>query len=105
VPIVDLMTEAQLDAAIKDLATRLGWLTYHTHRSDRSEPGFPDRVFVRGERLIFAELKNEKRLPTNEQTQWLNALCDVAAVAPHVVEVYVWRPRHLNDGSIAKALR
>lgn len=86
------MTEAQLDAAIVELAVRRGWLTYHTHRSDRSEPGFPDRVFVRAGRLIFAELKAEKGRMSAAQHVWASELNKVEVAVGGSVRVFLWRP-------------
>jgi hypothetical protein len=103
-------TEAQFTAAVREYAILCGWLFYHTHDSRRSDPGFPDCVFVKPDkrigiveqnfsgpnrpRLIFAELKAEKGRVQTEQRKWLNALEDVAyeSVERHNVEVYVWRP-------------
>jgi hypothetical protein len=97
-----VQSEAQFQAAVADLAERLGWLVYHTHDSRRSNPGFPDLVLVRRDRLIFAELKTEKGKVKPAQAQWLDALraatvnlIDPAAQALGVkagVGVYVWRP-------------
>jgi hypothetical protein len=71
----------------------LGWLGYHTHRSDRSPAGFPDLVLVRGDRIVWSELKTDERTskPSVEQIRWLDAL----RVVSH--EVYLWRPQHYLD--------
>jgi len=64
----------------------MGWRTYHTHDSRRSNPGFPDIVAVKGSRLIFLELKSEKGKVKVEQIKWLDDL-----VRTHS-EVYLVRP-------------
>lgn len=66
-------------------ARQLGWMTYHTHDSRRSDPGFPDLVMVR-ERVVFAELKTLTGKVSEEQLAWLGKL-EAAGV-----EVYLWRP-------------
>jgi hypothetical protein len=48
--------------------------------------GFPDIVMVRGERIIFAELKSDTGKISADQEAWLEAL-------GQAVEAYVWRPR------------
>lgn len=48
--------------------------------------GFPDLVLVRGDRLVFAELKSETGQLTAEQEAWRDALR-----ATHG-ECYLWRP-------------
>lgn len=88
-PLADL-TEAEWAAQIVGLAKTLGWRRYHTYRSDRSTPGWPDEAFVR-ERLILAELKRETTKPTDAQTDWLTALAAAGA------EVYLWRPSDLDE--------
>lgn len=123
--VADAMTEAQLQAAIigtprsPGLAQRLGWeLAYHTHRSDRSPAGFPDLalVHVRKGLLRFAELKRQKRSKTSPaQVAWLEGLERVAdrvadldpsgVPVPAIVDVYLWRPLDLLDGTIERALR
>lgn len=80
------ISEKAFMAQVIKLAKLLGWLTYHTHRSDRSDPGFPDLVLVRGERLIFAELKKEKGRFSTHQIMWLEWLGETSA------EVYRWKP-------------
>lgn len=79
--------EEALDRMVCDLATATGWtFTYHTHDSRRSESGFPDRVFLKPPRVVFAELKAEKGRIRPKQREWL------AALAQCHVEVYLWRP-------------
>jgi hypothetical protein len=94
------MTETELQNAVIDLAGRLGWLSYHTHDSRRSTAGFPDLVLVHptSGALIFAELKSATGRVTPEQDQWLRALALRGAA-------YVWRPEHLRDGTITRALQ
>lgn len=126
------MTEAQLQAAVlgtrrrPGLADSLGWLGYHTHRSDRSPAGFPDLVLVHPgrARLAFAELKRQKGAnPSPAQREWLDALGVIAdrvvrpGTAPAAVpeqitgkpvasvDVYLWRPLDLLDGTIEAALK
>jgi len=81
------MTEAQFMAQVRQLARVCHWQCYHTNRSDRSDPGFPDLVMVRGNRLIFAELKTAKGKLSLPQKEWLASLKRVPDI-----EVYLWRP-------------
>lgn len=97
-PASSAMSEADLLNSIREMARYTGWLTYHTHRSDRSDPGFPDLVLVRGRRVIYAELKTEKGRLSEPQTQWRDALTAAGQ------EWHLWRPHHLLDGSIAETL-
>jgi len=75
-------------AAVVKEAEKRGWMTYHTYRSLKSERGFPDRVFVRGQRFIIAELKTEEGVLSADQRTWQEAL---EAVGGNV-EYYLWRP-------------
>lgn len=82
------------------LARTLGWKVAHFRPAQTSKgwrtavaadgAGFPDLILVR-DRLIAAELKNEKGRVTEEQAEWIAAL-QVAGV-----EAYVWRPDDLDD--------
>lgn len=100
-PIVDDLrrsaTEAELLAFVRDAAAWGGWMVYHTHRSDRSEAGFPDIVAVHRtlRRLVFAELKTAKGKVTVAQDLWLEvlgAVTDRYSWGRKVPEVYLWRP-------------
>lgn len=100
---VQLITEAELQESVIQVAREFGWLVYHTSRSDKSEPGFTDLVLVRPPRVIFAECKGEKGQLTKPkmnskrtrelpgQTTWRDALCACSGV-----EWRLWRPSDLD---------
>ncbi len=79
-------SEAHFQAAIVDLARRLGWLVYHTHDSRRSQAGFPDLFMVRGEHALAAELKSATGRLSPEQTEW------IARLRMAGIDAHVWRP-------------
>lgn len=99
-PSAPTMTEKMLQGAVVNLAKLLGWRCYHTFLSIRSTPGFPDCCLVRGERLVFAELKSELGKVSQAQTEWLDALEQVPGV-----EVFVWWPTDWLSGRIEEILR
>lgn len=93
-------TEAELLQFVRDAANWGGWLVYHTHRSDRSEAGFPDVVAVHPDlgRLVFAELKTARGKLRADQRYWLEALGRAAApVGRRRVEAYLWRPADADE--------
>ena len=90
--------EKQLQEAVRRLAKLLGWLCYHTFDSRRSEPGFPDLVLCKRERLMFRELKVGGRRPTERQQQWLDALTAAGQDAK------VWTNADWMDGAIEREL-
>lgn len=94
------MTEKDLLEAVRQIARLRGFLVYHTHRSDRSEPGFPDVICVhpRTGQLLAVELKSETGRITREQRAWLDALQHAG------VDARVWYPADLRSGAIARAL-
>lgn len=93
------MLEADLQSAVIELATRLGYISYHTYDSRKSAKGFPDLVLVhpRTGAILYAELKKQDGRVTPEQDQWMRALA-IRGV------VFLWRPSDLRDGSISRAL-
>jgi hypothetical protein len=91
------ISERQFMAQVTRLANLLGWKTYHTHDSRRSEAGSPDLVLVRRPRLIFAELKSERGKATDEQRAWLGELRECGQ------SVYLWRPSDWRE--IERVLR
>lgn len=95
---VDLISEKSWQQQVKDLARLLGWKTYHTYDSRRSDPGFPDLILARKKRLVVAELKMEKRRLTASQLFWIDAFKEIPCA-----EVYIWRPSDLDQ--VQKILR
>ena len=93
------MNEATLQENVRVLALVRGWKHYHTHDSRRSSEGFPDSTLVRGNRLIFAELKTERPKVPRKQKEWLTALKQAGA------ETYVWRPSNWLSGEIDLILK
>jgi len=87
------MKESDFQSDIIDAATKLGYEHYHTHRSDRSDPGFPDLVLVSvaKARVVFIEVKGDNGQVTPEQAHWheILAICDE--------EVYVVRPENFDE--------
>lgn len=98
------MTEDALDRFALDAAKTGGWdLAYHTHRSQYSPAGFPDRVFIHTERglVVVAELKGYDArgrlgLPSPEQLDWL------AGWRAAGVPAFLWVPD--DTGLIADVL-
>lgn len=72
------------------VARMLGWRCYHTLRSKGSEAGYPDWTLVR-DRVVFVECKRESGVVSEAQRAWLAALAEAGA------EVYLVRPRHLDE--------
>ena len=93
VPVLESAFQANVVAAFR----QCGWAVYHTHRSERSEPGFPDLVAVHAARqqTIYAELKgNPSGVPgtlTAEQIAWLTALTAAGN------RCYAWWPWHADE--------
>jgi hypothetical protein len=90
-PVGGKITERELSQSIVNAARELGWKVYRTWNSIHSPKGFPDLTMVRGDRLIFAELKTDAGKVTPDQQSWLDAL-NVSGRC----EVYLWRPADLE---------
>lgn len=90
-------TEGQFLAEVRRYAKSRGWATYHTHRSEKSEEGFPDLVLTRRPRVVFLELKADRTKVTDAQRAWIEELraCEQ--------EAYIVRPKHWEQ--IEKLLR
>lgn len=86
------MTEAALQSQVIAEARFRGFThIYHTTFAIGSKPGFPDLVMVRptDKRVVYAELKTEKGVVSQNQGEWINALILAGQ------EVYIWRPSDL----------
>lgn len=93
------MTEAALQSQVRTAALTAGWLFYHVYDSKRSDPGFPDVVVVRDDRVMFRELKTQKGRLSPEQVQWKEALLEAGA------DWAIWRPYDWARGLILEELR
>ena len=88
--------EKDFQRAVQDALSIFGWRWAH-YRAARTEqgwrtplsgdPGLPDLISVRGERLLYAELKSARGRLGPGQGEWL------AALAGAGVETYLWRPQ------------
>jgi hypothetical protein len=86
-PLPTATPEGELLHAIRRMAHPLGWSSYHTHDSRKSESGFPDLVLTDGTSLLMYELKTNTGKPTEEQATWLHLLAHTGKV-----ECGIWRP-------------
>jgi VRR-NUC domain-containing protein len=91
-PIGGQMTERELRQSIVRAAREFGWRVYFTWSSMHSPAGFPDLCMVRGDRLLFAELKTDKGKVTPDQQAWVDELR-----ASGRCEVHLWRPADIED--------
>jgi hypothetical protein len=99
--------EADLQAAVMDIARLFGWRSCHFRPAQTAkgwrtpiegDKGFPDCVLARDDRLVFAELKSATGKLTPDQVEWIDRLAHVRST-----EMYVFRPTDLDD--IARVLR
>ena len=70
----DLTYERDLQATIRQAASLLGYLVYHTYDSRRSPEGFPDLIIAGHGKLYIWELKSQDGHPTDAQAKWLHTL-------------------------------
>ncbi len=84
--------EKEWQKRVEDVLRQYGWLVFHTLRSKGSTPGYPDICAVKGERLLYAELKTEKGRLSEAQNEWMDALARVPCA-----EVYIWRPSQFDE--------
>lgn len=108
--------EDQLLCAVVTMARQLDYLVYHPltartlkgwRTSMMGHIGFPDLTLARAPhpalpwhtaRFLMVELKSRRgRLPEHQEL-WFDVLRDAG------VEVHVWTPRELDDGTIAHVL-
>lgn len=91
------ITEREFMDTVTRYADLRGWDWHHQFNSLHSKAGWPDLALVRGERLVFAEIKRQTGRLRPEQDYWLDKLRLTGA------EVYVWRPSLW--GEVEAALR
>jgi hypothetical protein len=90
------ISEKDFQKTVTDALTLFGWRWCHFRPARTAtgwrtalsgSPGFPDLVAVRGDRVLFVELKAANGKLRDEQQSWLSALGATGAV-----EVHCWRP-------------
>jgi hypothetical protein len=101
-PALPKQTERQFLEQVKSAARLFGWAWWHDsatnaprncwqcgahQRVERNLKGFPDLLLVRGEDLLFVELKSDRGRTSEAQSEWLGRLGAVRRV-----RVEVWRP-------------
>ena len=79
------MREKDLESYAEGYLRSSGWMVYHTYDSRRSEPGFPDIVAIKGDRLLVLELKSAGGKVSEAQAEWLKAFAAVRRVDVFVV--------------------
>lgn len=89
-PVGGKITEKELRQSLVRAARGFGWRVYFTWSSMHSPSGFPDLCMVKGERLVFAELKTESGKVSPDQEAWLADLRAAGA------EVHLWRPADID---------
>lgn len=102
------MLEKEFAKQVESIFNVFGWMWKHDLPAVRQSgrwatalsgaKGFPDYIAVRGQRVVCAELKNDKGRLSADQKEWITALEQSGKV-----EVYVWRPNDLQ--TIAETLR
>ena len=85
-----MMTEAQLQALIREACRWHQLLVYHPYDSRRSEAGYPDLTIV-GKSVLFRELKSDRGRLTHVQDTWLRRLAAAG------LDSDVWRPADWPD--------
>lgn len=103
------MTEKDLQKCVLGLAGLLGWKCAHfraarTNKGWRTPveadgAGFPDVVLIKGNRILFRELKSDKGQLSDAQVKWMLALHNAG------MDAAVWRPEDWTSGKIEKELR
>jgi VRR-NUC domain len=87
------VTERDWQKTVTDALSALGWTWTHFRPAKTAKgwrtplsghKGFPDVVAVRGERVLFLELKAERGRLSSEQAHWCAAL-GLAGQSVHVV--------------------
>lgn len=87
-----LIRESVFQKHVREYAGLMGWGFMHISDSRRSfSRGFPDNVFAKRGRVVFAELKTMTGVVSPEQREWAEILKEGPA------EYYLWRPDSWED--------
>lgn len=85
------MTEAELRAAVVEMAHALGWRIFSlpiakTRRPVKDASGFPDLTLAREKRVLFVELKQDDGTLSRAQMSWMHDLPNYHVVRPRDLE-------------------
>lgn len=101
------ITERAWAGQVDTLAALFGWLMWRDNATNaprccpkcktvlhlpRNTPGWPDRIYLRGDTLLVVEFKTDRTYPTPQQRAYLDAFRQVRRVV-----VRVWKPRDFED--------
>lgn len=94
------MTEAQLQAAIVELALTTRWLYFHDYDSRCNNAGFPDLVMCHKDtgKVLICELKAGKGRMRPEQLEWQKSLLKGRN------NYRLWTPKEWLSGEIEQEL-
>ncbi len=94
------VTEKEWMDQLVQLALLNKYLVYHTYRSDRSQPGYPDLTLVRANPpdVLWVECKRQNGRVSPAQTQWIDTLKAAGC------DAYIWRPSDI-DVAVARLAR
>lgn len=86
-----VLTEAQWQQQVINLARVLNWDVYHTRYSLGSQAGFPDLTLVKpGRKLVFLELKRESGKASPSQLAWIARLNETDHAVAMVAKPSDW---------------
>lgn len=91
--------ETQFQKSVTDLADRLGIWWYHAYQPLRDKAGFPDLVLVGPKGVLFRELKDATRKPSDKQIDVGKRLTVAGA------DFAIWRPADMQSGRILRELQ
>lgn len=99
----EMLSESAFQKQVIDLAHQFGWTVAHFRAAlsqkgrwltplQGDAKGFPDLVLLKPPSLIFAELKAERGVLSDEQAAWISRLAQVPGV-----KAVIWKPRDWDD--------
>lgn len=91
------MNQSVMLGYVRKLVRDLGLISYHTHDSRGSDPGFPDLTIV-GRGVIYRELKPEQGDLSFHQRVWARRLRKAGE------SFAIWRPADWESGLIRREL-
>lgn len=94
--------EEQFRQAVREVARRLGWRSWHAFDSRRSDRGLPDEILVRPPRVLFVELKAPQGVYSDEQRDALALLGKCPGVETYAIRSTGDRAR--DQAAIAQLL-